>query len=623
MATLIPAFSSCSQRMTAGERRLARVLESHLDDDYLLWYDVPIGPKRLHPDFIVLHPGRGLFVLEVKDWKLSTIAQVNPGEVTIVTPDGTKQVKNPLEQARDYALAINKMLEGDDQLVQQFGRYAGNLICPYAYGVVLTNITRKAFESEPALSQVLNPHLVICQDEIRETIDPGEFQQRLWDLSPYQFGNWLSSEQIDRIRWHLFPDLRITSKQLSLAIEEFAEPEPESLAATIPDIIRIMDLQQEQLARSLGDGNRIIHGVAGSGKTLILAYRCQFLAQSITKPILVVCFNVSLAAKLRQMMQEKGLGDRVVVRHFHGWCSDELRAYRIPRPDSRQYKGEAYVEELVQRVIESVDAGIIPAGRYGAVLIDEGHDFQPEWLKLVAQMVDAETRSLLVLYDDAQSLYEKQSNRKFSFKSVGIQAQGRTTILKLNYRNTQEVLSVAYEFAKEVFTAAEVQEEDAPVIVQPQSAGRHGAKPDLIRLPSFRQETDYLVDRIQQFRERGTAWNEIAIVYRARFMGEQVCKRLREAEIPVEWVNETSDSRDFNAAEQSIKLLTMHSSKGLEFPIIFIPGIGFMPNPGGSETEEARLLYVAMTRAIDQLVLTCDRQSEFVKRLELAMSWVN
>ena len=49
MATLIPAFTSCAGKMTAGERRFARRLEEKLDDA-LLWYDVPIGPKKLHPD---------------------------------------------------------------------------------------------------------------------------------------------------------------------------------------------------------------------------------------------------------------------------------------------------------------------------------------------------------------------------------------------------------------------------------------------------------------------------------------------------------------------------------------------------------------------------------------------
>jgi len=63
--------------MTSGEKRLAQRLEAKLDDDYLLWYDVPVGPKCLHPDFILLHPLRGLFVrddattdrkLAIADW---------------------------------------------------------------------------------------------------------------------------------------------------------------------------------------------------------------------------------------------------------------------------------------------------------------------------------------------------------------------------------------------------------------------------------------------------------------------------------------------------------------------------------------------------------------------------
>ncbi len=60
MATLIPSFNSCSMRMTPGERRLAQRSEEKLEDDYLLWYDVPVGKKQLHPDFIVLHPRPGL-----------------------------------------------------------------------------------------------------------------------------------------------------------------------------------------------------------------------------------------------------------------------------------------------------------------------------------------------------------------------------------------------------------------------------------------------------------------------------------------------------------------------------------------------------------------------------------
>lgn len=622
MATLIPSFNSCSMRMTPGEKRLAQRLEEKLEDDYLLWYDVPVGKKQLHPDFIVLHPSRGLFILEVKDWKLDTIKSINPSTVTLLTENEVKEVQHPLQQARDYALAVNKMLQKDPALVQQEGKYQGKLVIPYGYGVVFTNITRKAF-NESELPAVFEEHLVICKDEMYENIDAGEFQQRLWDLSTYQFGKTLTPHQIDRIRWHIFPELRISAKQLSL-FDDVDTATEEAPQLQIPDILKIMDLQQEQLARSLGDGHRVIHGVAGSGKTMILAYRCQHLAQVSNKPILVLCFNVSLAAKLRQVVQEDpNKISRIKVRHFHGWCMDLLKKYNIPRPDSREYQGEAYTEELVNRVIAAVDAKLIPVGTYGAVMLDEGHDFKPEWLKLIAQMVNPETNSLLILYDDAQNLYGEKRDRKFSFKNVGIQAQGRTTILKLNYRNTEQVLKVAYEFAKEVMQPT-TGDDDQVVLVEPASAGRQGVMPDLIKLPSFKHEVDYLAERVQQLHERNIPWNEIAIIYRSKFMGEEIYSHFQQAQIPIEWVNANSDSRNYHPDEKSIKLITMHSSKGLEFPVVLIPGIGFMPDEYGHGTpeEEARLLYVAMTRAVEQLILSCDRSSEFTSRLETVLKKV-
>ncbi len=96
MATLIPALGTCLPRMMSGEKRLAERLEQKLDDDYLMWYDVPVGPKQSHPDFVVIHPRRGLLILEVKDWSLATIQKVTRQYWEII-PDGQfKVVINPL-----------------------------------------------------------------------------------------------------------------------------------------------------------------------------------------------------------------------------------------------------------------------------------------------------------------------------------------------------------------------------------------------------------------------------------------------------------------------------------------------------------------------------------------------
>ena len=69
---------------------------------------------------------------------------------------------------------------------------------------------------------------------------------------------------MDRVRWHLFPEIRVSQGTFDLGSPSAPKVE------TVPDIVRVMDLQQEQLARSMGEGHRVIHGVAGSGRSTVI-----------------------------------------------------------------------------------------------------------------------------------------------------------------------------------------------------------------------------------------------------------------------------------------------------------------------------------------------------------------
>ncbi|RZL82563.1 MAG: DNA helicase II, partial [Variovorax sp.] len=355
---------------------------------------------------------RGLLILEVKDWRLDTIRQASKQTWEIIPGGVPKSVINPSEQARHYAHQVVDALCKDKQLVQPEGKWQGMLTFPWSYGVVFTHITRKQFDTAE-LHRAIEPHRVICADEMTESADAEELQSRLWGMFPTLMRGVLSLPQIDRVRWILFPEVRVPTQSSLFTSDEKAD------ADALPDIMQVMDLQQEQLARSLGDGHRVIHGVAGSGKTMILGYRAEYLAKAASdgKPILVLCYNEPLAVKLASMMEAKGLNERVHVRNFHKWCRQQLVAFGQELPPNKMAVG-AKMDDMVDRVIRAVDRKHIPSGQYLAVLIDEGHDFRPEWLKLVTQMVDPSTNSLLLLYDDAQSIYERQRSKQFSFKSV-------------------------------------------------------------------------------------------------------------------------------------------------------------------------------------------------------------
>ena len=581
-----------------------------MEEDYLCWHDVPVGPVRQHPDFVVLHPGRGLWVFEVKDWRLENLRMIGNVHVDLVSPEGAvKTVANPLEQARAYCMTIVNKLSTDPQLQDPSERYRGKICFPYAYAAVLTNITRRQLDevlTPEEQEQVLPSRLIVCKDEMTESIPADTFQERLWGMFHYHFGNPLTLPQIERVRWHLFPEIRISSVQQDF----FSDPPKFDEGEPVPDIVRVMDLAQEQLARSLGSGHRIIHGVAGSGKTLILGFRCLHLARVLHKPILVLCFNVTLAARLRSFISEKGIADKVQVYHFHEWCKVQLATYHVDLVGS----DAPIYDRQVESVIQGVEMGRIPRAQYGAVMIDGGHDFEPDWLRLVTQMTDPEHDSLLLLYDDAQSIYQKKSPLHFTLSSVGIKAQGRTTILRLNYRNTREILAFAYDFASAFLQPSEADEDHIPLI-RPEAAGTTGPRPAFRFHQNLADEVHYAVQCIRKWHANGTPLSEIAVLYFKKEHGGMMLDALHDAGIPGLWMGSHDKKAAYNPRKPEVAILPVPSSKGLEFHSVIILGIGQAGRQNQTETDAARLLYVGMTRAKEKLLLTSSESNPFTERL--------
>jgi superfamily I DNA/RNA helicase len=337
---------------------------------------------------------------------------------------------------------------------------------------------------------------------------------------------------------------------------------------------------------------------------MILGYRAEYLARvPADKPVLVLCYNEPLSVKLGALFEAKGLADRVHVRNFHRWCRQQLVSYGQPVPP----QGPDLFDRMVDNVIRGVERKQIPAGQYRAVLIDEGHDFQPEWFKLVTQMVDPETNSLLVLYDSAQNIYEKGKRQKingaarpFSFRSVGIQAAGRTTILRINYRNTRQILQTASRVAADFLENPESADEDAAPLLQPVSCGRDGEVPLVIRLPGAREEAHRIAELLAGAHQEGHAWADMAILCRHHSIMEECARALKGRGLPH---RVRTRSGDFDPLADSVKIMTMHASKGLEFPVVAVAGVGEMPAQGADSQDEARLFYVAATRATHRLFI--------------------
>jgi len=176
---------------------------------------------------------------------------------------------------------------------------------PYGWGCVLSNVRRKQVEGTD-FAEVFPDFKTLLRDDLSEELDPYEFEKRLWGMYAGWTPQALTLPQRDRVRWHLFPEVRVQQASLFEAQEQTAP------TLALPDLMQVMDLQQEQVARTLGEGHRVIHGPAGSGKTMILIFRAQQLAAAAApeRPILVLCFNRILAQRIEGSLRQRGVDER-------------------------------------------------------------------------------------------------------------------------------------------------------------------------------------------------------------------------------------------------------------------------------------------------------------------------
>jgi len=578
--------------MTHGERRVAQRLESHLGEDCLIWYDIPVGREYRHPDFVVIDPANGLIFLEVKDWKLSTLQHIDPQTVTLLTAQGEKQEQNPLVQVREYACATVESLSREPKLQQSTGLYKGKLNIAWAYGVIFTNITRQQLTSlsdDGAVESLFPRALTICQDEMTESVSASAFRSKISGLFTTRFRPAVTPTVRDILRQHLFPEIAIRTKKKS------------------NQVCRVMDLQQEVLARNLGEGHRVIHGVAGSGKTLILLYRCLYLSETTTRPVLVLCFNIILANYIRDSVAERGLSDKVHVYHFHDWCASAARKFKL-----NVSREGLFFDNCFAALENAVNSGAVTDSGYDAVLVDEGHDFDQRWLSLIARLFDNTTRSLLLMYDDAQSLYRRERALNFSLASVGIQAQGRTSVLRVNYRNPCRILNFAYAFSRDYFDGHHNQE--LPLVL-PEACGEEGDIPDIELCQSEAEEARRVVAWLKEKHAVTGRWGDMAVLCPTRYSVDGLTGLLEQHKIPTAISFTSGDKKAYSHRDDVVHLMTFQSSKGLEFPYVAVINASFVHKGAEDESEVIPALYVAFTRATRSLLVTCYKENSISRQL--------
>nr|BBH86299.1 DNA helicase [Thermosporothrix sp. COM3] len=244
--------------------------------------------------------------------------------------------------------------------------------------------------------------------------------------------------------------------------------------------------------------------------------------------------------------------------------------------------------------------------RYDAVVIDEAQDLEPAALRLLVKLCKAPNR-LFITADANQSIY----GSSFSWKEVhqDLNFQGHTNILKANYRSTQEIDEAAHSYL--TYGALEPIEYTTHYV-------NSGPMPDVRAVLTANHEIQLLKDFFTRAcNALRLTHSSCAVLCPSEGEGRQIADDLR-----VEGLEATFMSgSDLNLKRPGIKVLTLKSAKGLEFPVVAIAGFlsGRYPvideqAPEDEQAEmlarERRTMYVAMTRAMRALLVVVPAQHE-------------
>jgi hypothetical protein len=590
MATMIP--DRLPDGVSAGERRLFSVLQN-LPDNCIVYWNAKIDDR--HPDFVVIIPDLGVLVIEVKGWHLKEIKEADNHTVTVFARGREQRHRHPLMQARDYLTRLWNECERHDfasNLYHADGENKGRFTFAWGHFAILSNITRSQLEADDdTLRRVFNER-VVTRDELHgwETFTPDELKAVLKSFFDPWWPCQLTGLQISALRAVIYPIRnRLGSKS--------------ETAIGITDL-RVLDLYQERLAASIGRGHRILYGVAGSGKTVILIARAKLLAE-LSKRVLVLCYNRVLATAIGVALRDYPL---VSVFNFHRWGGWQFGIH-WEQDESNEHYGERLLERLIQTTFD----------QYDAVLIDEAQDFCASWFRCAKQALkEPDDGDLLIAGDGSQIIYDV---RGFTWAAVGIHAQGRTSILRWNYRNTLEIAAIASTFATDPEGLAGSRDHQAQAsIIHHEGARRRGPNPTVTRRNDRLDEITEAVRLASKWIQSGIlirgkteklAPEDIGVLYPWR-PREDLLLRLCSAFEPLGVARLTGPEPRKTLNDKGIRVTTVKSARGLQFRAVILIWADLIGSMGDSAEEDKRLLYVALTRPEDVLSIIHSQSSPYL-----------
>lgn len=614
MAEMHPDHIEGYENATDGEKRVFRFIReaARPHKDFVCWYEPSVGKSGKEPDFVLFGKKIGLLVLEVKDWSARQIISYDPHQFTVRVSGKKEKKTNPDRQAKGYVHTLQERLCEVPEFLSDLPTYQGRLAIPIGRMVVFPNISREEYADSRFKWFVESARCLLKEDldpagEILCDTSGRTFRDRFSNALPFRFRG-LSQKGMDRLHFSLWPEWKID-----------LPPRLGSGKTRFQKEVLALDELQRRTALHLGPGNRIIKGPPGSGKTLVLVHRCCHLSRYNPRAhrILLVCYNIALVGYLKRLIQEKGLGigtSGIEVCHFF-----ELCARILGEPVHYENEDSEYYDLVIQETYEKLLNKQSRLDRFDAILVDEGQDFDGEMVKILLNLLAPEGH-LVISLDSYQDLYR----RKPSWKSLGIQAGGRTRHLRKVYRSTFEIFDFTQRFIGESPIP------DKQLALLPDDFAFHGGFPELRQFQNRDEIERFIVDDLKRsLTDDGYKKSEIAVIYDDKVYGPsrfaydnralpmRLLRKLETSGIPAAWVSQDVRAKEmYDITTDRVSLISIHSSKGLDFDLVYLVAVDHIRPTAATRDALLSLVYVAMTRAKYRLVIPYVEETELISRMK-------
>lgn len=460
--------SSVTQGTPGGEaehevwKRLKQAFNT--DERGVLYHQYPIidktgGKFDRMPDFVVFHEDLGLLVLECKGY---TINQIDRIEGDTWHLDGISQsTATPLEQARQQGFALKKFFMDEPILVN--GQQ--NVKVPMNPFVILPNIEREEWESE-GLTGPAAPRAIF-----RDELTPVAFRDELEEIRTFD---------------SLSPDEYRAGRAVLSCGQEISPPTTEppddptskgELFHFVDHRLNELDLKQQKIGMRIPEGPQQIRGIAGSGKTVLLAMKAAQMAVEHPDWRIALTFQTkSLYDTLENQVNrfyhrftnggnfEDSDSSLEIIHGWGGYTSGPGVYKRVaeatPNIEFRTVSDanrifqdwDSQQAAVANEIVEVDDVPDI----YDAILIDEAQDFSPEFFQMCLKALTADNQ-LIWAYDEAQSLrtltapsptsifgVDDNGNPRLDLSGTYSNGVQKTHIMRRAYRSPRDVLMTAH-----------------------------------------------------------------------------------------------------------------------------------------------------------------------------------